>query len=118
MNGVAKDPQQDDHLQETLGGGDGAIAAGAKHLANADREEDAVKGCNAGDDDDLADMLERRGLKEVCLGNLGQDEGNPYGVPENVDPAGTRLKERPHELDLGNKSRAVDRGYGQGLRVE
>ena len=57
---------------------------------------------------------DRRGLQKVCLGNLGQDEGNPYGVPENVDPAGTQLKERPHELDLSDQPRAVDRGLWPG----
>jgi hypothetical protein len=36
VNGVAQDAQQDDHFHEALRGSDGAIAAGAKHLANAD----------------------------------------------------------------------------------
>src|SRR5581483_328325 len=41
---VAEDAEGDDDLEDALRNGDGAIASGADHLANANGKEDGVEG--------------------------------------------------------------------------
>ena len=84
VNGVAEGSEQDDHLKEALGRGDGAIASGTKDLTNANWKKNTVKGWNASNNDDLAEMQERRRLHEICLGDFGQPDNDPDDVPQDA----------------------------------